>query len=171
MRNTLNYVPNKGVYTDTPKSARSHRPLHLSGTAIALLLEQQQWQNERRELLGDAWNETGYVFCLDDGNHPFPTSLTTWFRKWIRETDLPYVTIHSLRHTFASLQISDGVPLIVVSRQLGHAKTSTTANIYAHMLAESEAKSDKTFDKFSDVVGNKHQISTKQKTERKTSNF
>lgn len=171
VQRTLNYVPQKGVYLDSPKSATSRRPLHLSGTAISLLLEQQQWQDQRREALGDAWTETGFVFTADDGRCLFPTSLTTWFRKWIRNTDLPYITIHSLRHTFASLQISDGVPLIVVSKQLGHARASTTSNIYAHMLAQSEAQADKTFDKFADLIGNKHQTNTKQNTDKKISNF
>jgi integrase len=136
----------------------------LSGTAVALLLEQKAAQDVQRKELGDAWTETGYVFTTDDGNPIFPTSVTTWFRKFIRRSDLPYVSVHSLRHTFASLQISDGVPLVVVSRQLGHAKASTTANIYAHVIAEAEAKADQTFDRFSDVIQpNKHQTNAKGK--------
>ena len=38
--------------------------------------------------------------------------------------------------------IADGVPLVVVSRQLGHAQTSTTANIYAHAIASAQAKAN-----------------------------
>lgn len=166
IRRTLNYTPQKGVYVDSPKSKTSRRPLHLSGTAVALLLEQQAWQRAQREALGDAWQETGYVFTGDDGSPLFPTSVTTWFRHFIRGSGLPYVSIHSLRHTFASLQISDGVPLVVVSRQLGHAKASTTANIYAHVIAEAESKADQTFDRFSDVIRpDKRQINTKGKTQ------
>lgn len=66
--------------------------------------------------------------------------------------NLPDVHVHSLRHTFASLQIADGVPLVAVSRQLGHAKPSTTSDIYAHVIAEVEAQADKTFDRFADVL-------------------
>ncbi len=161
IRRTMNYTPQKGVYVDSPKSKTSRRPLHLSATAVALLMEQQAWQQAQREALGDAWKETGYVFTGDDGSPTFPTSVTTWFRRFIRGSGLPYVSVHSLRHTFASLQISDGVPLVVVSRQLGHAKASTTANIYAHVIAEAESKADQTFDRFSDVIrSDKHQINT-----------
>ncbi len=49
--------------------------------------------------------------------------------------------------------IADGVPLVVVSRQLGHAQTSTTANIYAHAIASAQAKAMQTFDRFNDLVG------------------
>ena len=46
-----------------------------------------------------------------------------------------------------------GVPLVVVSKQLGHAQTSTTANIYAHAIASAQAKAMQTFDRFNDLIG------------------
>ena len=70
--------------------------------------------------------------------------------------NLPDVHVHSLRHTFASLQIADGVPLVAVSRQLGHAKPSTTSDIYAHVIAKVEAQAGKTFDRFADVLQMEH---------------
>ncbi len=48
--------------------------------------------------------------------------------------------------------IADGTPLVVVSHKLGHAQTSTTSNIYAHVIAEAEAKADEVFDRFGDLV-------------------
>lgn len=50
----------------------------------------------------------------------------------------PLVTLHGLRHTAASIMLSRGVPLIVVSRQLGHADPKITASTYAHLLGDSE---------------------------------
>ena len=81
----------------------------------------------------------------------------------MKRTGLPKVTIHSLRHTYASLMIADGTPLVVVSHKLGHAQTSTTANIYAHVIAEAEAKADQTFDRFGDLIAPKGQPTPKQK--------
>ena len=51
-----------------------------------------------------------------------------------------------------NLMIADGAPLVVVSKQLGHAQTSTTANIYAHAIASAQAKAMQTFDRFNDMV-------------------
>ena len=48
--------------------------------------------------------------------------------------------------------IADGTPLVVVSHQLGHAQTSTTANIYTHAIASAQAKAMQTFDRFNDLV-------------------
>jgi integrase len=48
------------------------------------------------------------------------------------------VTLHGLRYTAGSIALSAGVPLIVVSRQLGHANPQVTATIYAHLLSDSQ---------------------------------
>lgn len=153
IRQTSNYLPGKGIYTDTPKSTTSNRPLKLSRSAFILLLEYKQWQDEQREQVGDAWrDEDGRIFTGDDGAPLFPDSITKWFSDFVKRTGLPKVTVHSLRHTYASLMIADGVPLVVVSHQLGHAQASTTANIYAHVIASAEAKAAQTFDKFNDII-------------------
>jgi integrase len=48
------------------------------------------------------------------------------------------VTLHGLRHTAASIMLAAGVPLIVVSRQLGHANPNITATVYAHLVSHDE---------------------------------
>jgi integrase len=50
------------------------------------------------------------------------------------ELPRPLVTLHGLRHTAASVMLARGVPLIVVSRQLGHANPNITATVYAHLV-------------------------------------
>ncbi len=153
IRQTSNYLPGKGVYVDTPKSTTSNRPLKLARSAFLLLMEYQKWQEEQKDRMGDAWkDEDGRIFTADDGAPLFPDSITKWFSDFVKRTGLPKVTVHSLRHTYASLMIADGVPLVVVSHQLGHAQASTTANIYAHVIASAEAKAAQTFDKFNDII-------------------
>ena len=153
IRQTSNYLPGKGVYVSTPKTATSARPLLLSTAAIMMLLEYKTWQDGQRERLGDAWeDQDGRVFTTDAGAPVFPDSVTQWFSAFIARSGMPKVTVHSLRHTYASLMIADGVPLVVVSKQLGHAQTSTTANIYAHAIASAQAKAMQTFDRFNDLI-------------------
>ena len=62
------------------------------------------------------------------------------------------MTVHSLRHTYASLMIAEGTPLVNVSHSLGHAQVSTTTNIYAHVIASAEARAAAVSDRFSDAV-------------------
>ena len=49
---------------------------------------------------------------------------------------LPLIPLHGLRHTAATLLISQGIDVRTVSGRLGHSSTSTTMNIYAHALKE-----------------------------------
>ncbi len=56
----------------------------------------------------------------------------------LRDDDTPIVSFHGLRHTAASIMLSEGVPLTIVSRQLGHANPNITATIYAHLLGDEE---------------------------------
>ena len=46
----------------------------------------------------------------------------------------PRLRFHDLRHTFASLMVATGNDVGFVSRQLGHASTSTTLDVYTHLF-------------------------------------
>ena len=56
IKNTLNYVSNDGVYTDTPKNDSSARYMKLPNAAVIILKRCLEWQQRQSELLGDAWN-------------------------------------------------------------------------------------------------------------------
>jgi integrase len=58
------------------------------------------------------------------------------FGNEVGERFRPLVTLHGLRHTSVSIMLGAGVPLIVVSRQLGHANPHIRATIYAHLLGD-----------------------------------
>lgn len=152
---TSNYVAGSGVYVGTPKSQDSIRALRVSRTAILLLLEYRQWQDGMRAQVGDAWEgtpEDDRIFTNEVGRPLFPTSLTQWMRKFVQRTGLPSSSVHSLRHTYASLLIADGTPLVVVSGNLGHAQVSTTSDIYSHVIASAEAKAVETIDRFAETI-------------------
>ncbi|MFD0269358.1 tyrosine-type recombinase/integrase [Streptomyces sp. NPDC127106] len=56
------------------------------------------------------------------------------------EAGVPRITVHDLRHLAATITISAGVPLTVVSKTLQHSTLSTTANIYSHLTGRQPAK-------------------------------
>ncbi len=167
IRQTWNYVPGEGCYLDTPKTEGSERPLRISQTAALLLLGVQQWQEQQAAALGDTWeNADGRIFTRDDGHPLFPDAVTKWFTSFVRRSGLPPVTIHSLRHTYASLMIADGIPMVIVSHSLGHAQVSTTTNIYAHVIAAAEARAVEVSERFSDDVAKITPISPIKKEKR-----
>lgn len=151
IRQTSNYLPKVGVYTDTPKNETSARRIKLAHSLFLLLGEYRAWQNEQRDKCGDLWQDKdGRVFTSLFGAPIFPDTVTGWFKSFIRKHNFPDVHFHSLRHTYASLMIADGTPLVVVSRRLGHAQVSTTSNIYAHVIQSADEKAAQISDKFAD---------------------
>jgi integrase len=62
-----------------------------------------------------------------------------YFQPAVKKLELVNVTIHSLRHTAASLLVSLGTPILDVSRVLGHASAKMTLDIYGHSYADNAA--------------------------------
>ena len=58
------------------------------------------------------------------------------WRPLLKRARLPHARVHDLRHTAATLMLSRGVPIKVVSEMLGHADVNTTLSIYAHVLPD-----------------------------------
>lgn len=153
IRRTSQYLPGKGIFTDTTKTKSSNRIVLISEQVINVLREQLLWQQLQSGRLGDAWANSGRIIVSEDGSPMHPDRLTRWFARFIAGTDLPPIHIHSLRHTYASLCISKGVPITEVSEQLGHANVATTARIYAHSIKSARiAAADKIGGLFADLI-------------------
>ena len=132
------YLPGKGVFDKETKTRSSLRSIKLADVSIGLLREFRAYQNEQRLMMGDKWNHCNKIFTQWDGSPIHPDTLTSWFKKFIKRNNFPDVTIHSLRHTNATLLIVGGTDIRTVSKRLGHAQTSTTSNIYAHSIKSAD---------------------------------
>ena len=139
IRRNAVYIVGKGVILDTPKTKNSRRSLKIPSTCIPMLREYQEWQNTQRATLGDAWIDDDFIFTSWNGTIMRPDTLGTWFAKFIKRHNLPHITLHGLRHTNATLLIAAGTDLRTVANRLGHAQTSTTADIYAHAIQSADA--------------------------------
>lgn len=74
---------------------------------------------------------------------------TCWYP--IRESlGLSHVRFHDLRHSHASLMLYAGVDLKVIQNRLGHSSFSTTADLYSHLMTDSQALAS---DKLSALMG------------------
>lgn len=77
-----------------------------------------------------------FVFALPDGRPLHPRKVTVRFRQLCERAGVPRCSVHDLRHLAATIAISHGVPLTVVSKTLRHSTLSITANIYSHLTAQ-----------------------------------
>lgn len=128
------YISGKGCFEKSTKTNSSNREITLPNNVISLLEEYHTWQNEEQNKLGDLWKGSNKLFTQTDGTPIFPSRPTVWFRTFLKRHNLPPITFHQLRHTNASLLVSLGVDITTVSKRLGHSRTSTTLDIYAHSI-------------------------------------
>ncbi|NBX51601.1 site-specific integrase, partial [bacterium] len=63
----------------------------------------------------------------------------------LKDAGVRYRKLHCARHTTATLMHSHSVPLLTISRVLGHASISTTAEFYAHVETDTKLKAVNIF--------------------------
>ena len=105
-----------------------------------LFRQYHKWQMEERLRLGAYFIDRDFVFTQDNGEPLHPDSVTNYLTKFSRKYNLPHINAHAFRHTMASILYYHGVDSVSVSRRLGHAQVSTTANIYAHIIEDADQR-------------------------------
>ncbi|ANU55823.1 site-specific integrase [Acutalibacter muris] len=138
--NSVLYSADIGIYESTPKTATSNRYVSLPRETMEMLREYRIWQNTERLRLGTYYENQGFVFTQDNGCPMHPDSVTDWLAKFSKRHGLPHITTHAFRHTMASMLYFNGVDSVSISKRLGHAQVSTTANIYAHVMEEADER-------------------------------
>lgn len=138
--NNILYSPDVGIYEDTPKTVTSDRWITLPDETIQLLRKYQVWQNTERLRLGEYYQNQNYLFAQDNGSPMHPDSVTDWMNKFSKRHELSHINPHAFRHTMASMLYFNGVDSVSISKRLGHAQVSTTANIYAHVMEAADRK-------------------------------
>jgi integrase len=144
--NNVLYTKTDGVYEDTTKNYKN-RVVAVSPTVMRVLAAWQEEQRYEREMMGNLWIDTGFVFTQKTGKVMHPDSVTDWFGKFSKRNNLPSINPHKFRHTQASLLIHEGVDIVSVSKRLGHSKVSTTTDFYSHILADADRTACDALDK------------------------
>ena len=75
----------------------------------------------------------------------YPTTPTQWFSKFQKRNDLPHRKFHALRHTSATLLLSNGTNIKNVATRLGHTQLKTT-NRYVHAVEQAERQAANTLE-------------------------
>lgn len=137
-----------------PPKGRRARKVAISRALAARLAD---WYE--RSVIRDGRDATGWVWPGRDGGPMDDSTPGQALARVMRRAGLvdddgrPLVTFHGLRHTAASIMLAHGVPLIVVSRQLGHADPNVTARVYAHLLSDAQLDlAAGAFDRAADTV-------------------
>lgn len=115
------------------KNRSSVRTLFLPDDLIRLLhMEQARQADWLRQ--GRLKEPSQFVVLNYQGVPYSPNALSVAFTRFVRNNGLPRVTLHGLRHSFATVASFQGVPLFDIGKALGHATPATTGKIYTHLV-------------------------------------
>jgi hypothetical protein len=119
-------------YTHQDLEPNDVRTVDLSASLVPKLVAYRNWLE--LETMGGRWGETPWLFPNDQGNLYEERHVRCVFHRVLRRANLPSFRVYDLRHSFASLLLSSNVPLLYVSKQLGHANPTTTLRYYARWI-------------------------------------
>ena len=129
-----------------PKTRAGRRTILLGEGMLHVLRKHQEKQMQQVHFAGDKWHENNLIFTNRVGRPCDNSNLRKDFHEVLHRAGLPQIRFHDLRHTAASLMLNNGVPSIVASRRLGHAKPSTTLDIYGHLYHEMQGDAARLMD-------------------------
>lgn len=128
------YLADKGIFTKTPKTESSIREVAIPDFVVSLLEEYKLWYDDQKSFYGELWTNSNRLFVQADGKPMHPSTISKWFVKYVAQIGLPVINFHGLRHTNATLLISQNIDVAVVAARLGHAQITTTYNFYVHPI-------------------------------------
>ena len=117
-----------------PKTKAGRRAIDLTPSSATLLRELKDKQKLDALFYGYTVTENSPVFIRTTGEPLLPDSTTHAFKKLVISIGIDDVWFHDLRHTHATVVLIQGVHPKVVQERLGHAKISTTLDLYSHVM-------------------------------------
>ena len=132
------------------KSPRGVRTVSIPRALADRLAALRDHRRRHREFMGGEWAQEDFIFAQANGKQMCLSTPYQRLQDMIRryndahdaDEQLPLITFHQMRHTCCSLLLEDGgASLAEISARMGHAKISTTVNVYAHLIRNDDANS------------------------------
>lgn len=119
-----------------PKTENSYRTMRIPKVIFEELEIRRNRIIKDKNTLGSAYHDYGYISCREDGElHTLPSFYGALKRACIR-AGVPQVSVHDLRHMYATILLEQGVSLVKISGLLGHASIHTTFEHYCHVMED-----------------------------------
>ena len=119
----------------SPKTPSSKRMMPLNLTAIKLLQDVMNQQNQYKSRAGTAYEDNDLVFCTQLGRPLDPRNMRRTFYRICELAEISGLHPHCLRHTFATRGAENTIDVRVMQQLLGHATIKETADTYTHVLS------------------------------------
>jgi integrase len=130
------YVPGVGWSLVEPKTRYGRRTIKVGENTLRNLQLHQQDVTELSRKVNNRWTDMNLVFPNSVGKPGDASNIRLEFNRVLEQAEIPKIRFHDLRHTAASILLNHQIPVIVVSRILGHSRPSVTLDLYGHLLCD-----------------------------------
>jgi integrase len=118
-------------YVSSAKNGKG-RVVDIPASPVAVL---EKIRETRQAEAAHQGTEARWLFPAKIADMPVtPETVQCAFSKTLRAAGIRRMRPHDLRQAYATLAIQAGVPLLTVSRQLGHASIGTTVDLHTHAV-------------------------------------
>lgn len=132
IRHSLQESNEIGSFLETPKTKAGIRKIKLT-TEVATVLKKCRQSSKAIDI-----KQEQFVLTTRNNTPVKPSNFTRAWKYLLRLANVPYRNFHVLRHTHATELLAAGVPIVEVSRRLGHSKISHTLELYGHAIPNYE---------------------------------
>ena len=119
----------------SPKNGKGRR-ITPAKTVLDILLAQRQKQSDWKRFVGDAWEDSDFVFTDQMGHHLSAQTVYLHFKKLAAKAGYPDARFHDLRHSYAVAALQSGDDIKTVQENLGHHTAAFTLDVYGHVTEQ-----------------------------------
>ena len=140
---TYDSILNKFILGEL-KTKSGYRDIPMTQTVYDLLMDIKNQQSSKRKILSFEFAE--HVFLNSNGNLTANSGYDNYLKYICKKADIQRISMHTLRHTFATRCIESGMKPKTLQKILGHANISITMDLYVHVTEDEKEKEMKKFE-------------------------
>lgn len=129
-------IEDYSLKSKSPKTKNSYRNLRVPEIIIEELEIRKEYINKLKQ--NEGFKDNGYISCQANGKPHSLSALNQYLTKLCLRNGLPTISVHGLRHMFATILLERGLPIVKISALLGHNSIHTTFEFYCEIMDENE---------------------------------
>jgi len=127
-----------GLVERDPKTQNSFRTLRVPDAVMKEVEIRKKKVEADKSRYAANYQDHDYVSCQEDGKPHGMVSMNETLTRLCNKNGLPHVTVHGLRHMYATILIEMKVPIVKISAMLGHGSVHTTFEYYCDVMDDNE---------------------------------